>query len=139
MREKSIGSAVQSESSPVLSFEEQLKGVMQQCEVVEAVREDPSNIRLYMQMCKIITEVFRKNGSDDIRIDRQTVKASKVQEVFRQIRSDELRFVADNVCGIDYKIKFVKAYLTTALYNSVFESELGLRNSVNVDMKDGSV
>lgn len=139
MKEKSKRHAVQSESSPVLSFEEQLKGVMQHSEVAEAVREDPSNIRLYMQMCKIITEVLRKNGNDDIRIDGQTVKASKVQEIFRQIGSDELRYVAENVCAVDYKIKFIKAYLTTALYNSVFESELGLMNSVNVDMRDGSV
>ena len=112
---------------------------MRKCEVEEAVAEDPFNARLYEQMCKIMTEVFRKDGNADVKIGRQTLKASKVQEVFEQVGSTELRFVADNVCAVRYKIKFIKAYLTTALYNSVFESELRIINDVNSDAKDGGV
>ena len=130
---------VQSGSSQVLSFDSQLQAVMRKCEVEEAVAEDPFNARLYEQMCKIMTEVFRKDGNADVKIGRQTLKASKVQEVFEQVGSTELRFVADNVCAVRYKIKFIKAYLTTALYNSVFESELRIINDVNSDAKDGGV
>lgn len=131
------GVVIQSESSQVLSFDSQLQAVMRKCEFEDAVAEDPYNARLYEQMCKIMTEVFRKDGNADVKIGRQTLKASKVQEVFEQVRSTELRFVADNVCAVRYKIKFIKAYLTTALYNSVFESELRIINDVNSDAKDG--
>lgn len=136
-REKEV--VMQSESSQVLSFDSQLQAVKRKCEFEDAVAEDPHNARLYEQMCKIMTEVFRKDGNADVKIGRQTLKASKVQEVFEQVRSTELRFVADNVCAVRYKIKFVKAYLTTALYNSVFESELRIINDVNSDAKDGGV
>lgn len=135
--ERNKEAVVQSGSSQVLSFDSQLQAVMRKCEFEEAVAEDPHNARLYEQMCKIMTEVFRKDGNADVKIGRQTLKASKVQEVFEQVRSTELRFVADNVCAVSYKIKFVKAYLTTALYNSVFESELRIINDVNSDAKDG--
>lgn len=131
--EREKAAVVQSESSQVLSFDCQLQAVMKKCEVAEAIAEDPHNARLYEQMCKIMTEVLRKPGDADIKIGKQTLKASKVQEVFEQIGSNELRFVADNVCKVGYRIKFIKAYLTTALYNSVFESELGLINEVNCD------
>lgn len=137
--ERNKEAVVQSGSSQVLSFDSQLQAVMRKCEVEEAVAEDPFNARLYEQMCKIMTEVFRKDGNADVKIGRQTLKASKVQEVFEQVGSTELRFVADNVCAVRYKIKFIKAYLTTALYNSVFESELRIINDVNSDAKDGGV
>ncbi len=137
--EREKGVVMQSGSSQVLSFDSQLQAVMRKCEFEDAVAEDPYNARLYEQMCKIMTEVFRKDGNADVKIGRQTLKASKVQEVFEQVRSTELRFVADNVCAVRYKIKFVKAYLTTALYNSVFESELRIINDVNSDAKDGGV
>lgn len=135
--EKNKEAVVQSESSQVLSFDSQLQAVMKKCEFEDAVAEDPHNARLYEQMCKIMTEVFRKDGNADVKIGKQTLKASKVQEVFEHVRYTELRFVADNVCKVSYKIKFIKAYLTTALYNSVFESEFGLINEVNSDAKDG--
>lgn len=135
--ERNKGAVVQSGSSQVLSFDSQLKAVMRKCEVEEAIAEDPYNARLYEQMCKIMTEVFRKDGNADVKIGRQTLKASKVQEVFEQVGYTELRFVADNVCAVSYKIKFIKAYLTTALYNSVFESELRIINDVNSYAKDG--
>lgn len=135
--EREKGVVMQSGSSQVLSFDSQLQAVMRKCEFEDAVAEDPYNARLYEQMCKIMTEVFRKDGNADVKIGRQTLKASKVQEVFEQVRSTELRFVADNVCAVRYKIKFIKAYLTTALYNSVFESELRIINDVNSDAKDG--
>lgn len=135
--ERNKEAVVQSGSSQVLSFDSQLQAVMKKCEFDDAVAEDPYNARLYEQMCKIMTEVFRKDGNADVKIGRQTLKASKVQEVFEQVRSTELRSVADNVCAVSYKIKFVKAYLTTALYNSVFESELRVINDVNSYAKDG--
>ena len=135
--ERNKEAVVQSGSSQVLSFDSQLQAVMRKCEVEEAVAEDPFNARLYEQMCKIMTEVFRKDGNADVKIGRQTLKASKVQEVFEQVGYTELRFVADNVCAVSYKIKFIKAYLTTALYNSVFESELRVINDVNSYAKDG--
>ncbi len=134
--EREKGVVMQSESSQVLSFDSQLQAVMKKCELEDAVAEDPHNARLYEQMCKIMTEVFRKDGNADVKIGRQTLKASKVQEVFEQVGYTELRFVADNVCAVRYKIKFIKAYLTTALYNSVFESELRIINDVNSDAKD---
>lgn len=135
--EREKGVVMQSESSQVLSFDSQLQAVMRKCKVEEAIAEDPYNARLYEQMCKIMTEVFRKDGNADVKIGRQTLKASKVQEVFEQVGYTELRFVADNVCAVSYKIKFIKAYLTTALYNSVFESELRVINDVNSYAKDG--
>ena len=135
--EREKGVVMQSESSQVLSFDSQLQAVMRKCKVEEAIAEDPHNARLYEQMCKIMTEVFRKDGNADVKIGRQTLKASKVQEVFEQVGYTELRFVADNVCAVSYKIKFIKAYLTTALYNSVFESELRVINDVNSYAKDG--
>lgn len=126
--------AVKSPSCLVLSFEAELKEIMKRCEFNEAVSEDPFNERLYFQLCKIIAEIMRKSPTAKLKVNKEILSASQVQEVFRQIGSEELRYVADRYSDIDYPIKYIKAYLTSALYNSVFESEGGVQNQFNCDM-----
>lgn len=126
-------------SGHVLSFEAELKEIMKRYEFDEAVSEDPFNERLYFQLCKIITEIMRKPQTAKLKINKEILSASQVQEILRQIGYEELRYVADRYSNIDYPVKYIKAYLTSALYNSVFESEGGLQNKFNCDMSRKAV
>lgn len=127
-------SAVQSESSQVMSFDDRLKQVMLQVDFNEAITENPFDEQLYYQLCKIIAEVMNKPGYVMYRINKELISTSKIKEVFALIRRNELDHVIERFREIDYPVRSQQAYLIAALYNAVFESESALINQVNSDM-----
>lgn len=131
---KEMLSAVQSESSQVMSFDDRLKLVMLQVDFNEAITENPFDEQLYYQLCKIIAEVMNKPDNVKYRINKELISASKIKEVFALIRQQELNHVIERFREIDYPVRSQQAYLIAALYNAVFESESALINQVNSDM-----
>lgn len=125
-------------SRPVLSFGAELQKVMEECEFEEALSESGEENREMLEtICKIITEVRRKPPQGYMLIDREAVQVADVQDVYAQIGCIELCYVLDKFKKATREIKFVKAWLRTALYNSVFEAEAKMTNDVNVWMFGG--
>jgi hypothetical protein len=78
---------------------------------------------LYNELCLIMSEVLVMDPDSALKVNGATIKTSLVQEVFTQLRHDHLRLVFENFQYITYKVYNKKAYLRTALYNSLFEIE----------------
>ena len=131
---KEMLSAVQSESSQVMSFDDRLKLVMLQVDFNEAITENPFDEQLYYQLCKIIAEVMNKPDNVKYRINKELISASKIKEVFALIRQQELNHVIERFREIDYPVRSQQAYLIAALYNAVFESESAQINEIYCDM-----
>jgi hypothetical protein len=71
----------------------------------------------------IIAEVMKLDPECDIRIEGAARTAGMVQEVYSKIEHEHVQQVIDTFRAITHEIKNKKAYLRTALYNSVFELE----------------
>ncbi len=129
------------QSASILSFGDELEKVKEECEFEEALallcNPDEADRRLLEAMCKIITEMRRKPEKGYILIDKEAVSVAEVKEVYAQIGADELSQVLVNFKHVNYEIKFIKAWLRTALYNSVFETEARMTNDVNVFVNGG--
>ncbi len=114
-----------------MQFNDAINWARQNCGFRDAVLEDPANEKFYGQLCLIIAEIMSKAPASQIKLNGEMINVGQAQAVFSNITSWELRYVADRFCNIDYPVNRVKAYLTTALYNAVFESEAGNNNDFN--------
>lgn len=83
------------------------------------------------ELCLIITEVMKLKPENEIKIDGTMLSVEMVQEVFSLLKNEHLQFVLDNFEKVNHQINNKKAYLRTALYNSVFEIESHYTNSFN--------
>lgn len=91
------------------------------------------NNRICTELCKIITEVLMLAPDVLIRINGEQLSAELVQEIYLSLELEHLTFVQDKFESITYEIKSKKAYLRTALYNSVFEIDSHYTNLVSVN------
>lgn len=90
------------------------------------------------ELCYIIAEVYIINPDSKIAISDETLDAYLVQEIFSELRYQHLELVLDNFNAKTELVKNKRAYLRTALYNSVFEYESHYTNLVNHDMHGGN-
>ena len=91
------------------------------------------------ELCYIIAEVYIIDPDSKIKISDEILDAYLVQEIFRELTLEHLRLVKDNFEDQIELIKNKRAYLRTALYNSVFEIEAHYTNLVNHDMATGKL
>ena len=116
----------------------------------EAFRRAASQVELYectelterdhlRELCYIIAEVYIIDPDSKIKISDEILDAYLVQEIFRELTLEHLRLVKDNFEDQIELIKNKRAYLRTALYNSVFEIEAHYTNLVNHDMATGKL
>lgn len=116
----------------------------------EAFRRAASQVELYecagtferdhlRELCYIIAEVYIIDPDSKIKISDEILDAYLVQEIFRELTFEHLRLVNDNFKDQIELIKNKRAYLRTALYNSVFEIEAHYTNLVNHDMATGKI
>lgn len=92
----------------------------------------------YEEICKIITEVLFLNPANELKIAGELLPVLLVQEIFAQLTHEHIEMVADNFGMITNIINNKKAYLRTALYNSVYELESHYTNRVQHDMAEES-
>lgn len=87
------------------------------------------------ELCYIIAEIYIINPDSKVAISDETLDAYLVQEIFSELRYQHLELVLENFNSKTELVKNKRAYLRTALYNSVFEYESHYENLVNHDME----
>lgn len=80
----------------------------------------------------IMAEILIMPEHATIRIESEDKPANVVQMIFRSITHEHVALVLENFSKITYPIFNKKAYLRTALYNSVFEFESHYTNLFEV-------
>lgn len=82
-------------------------------------------------IANIITEVLILPDDAPIRISGYNLSAKTVALIFLDITHEHVVGVMQRFSEANYKIKHIKTYLRTALYNSFFEFEAREDNLVN--------
>lgn len=85
------------------------------------------------ELCYIMAEVYMIDEKSKIAVGGEPLDAYLVKEVFEELRYPHLEMVTDNFERETKYIKNKRAYLRTALYNSVFELEAHYTNLVKSD------
>ena len=109
-------------------FKDEIGAVAKQLELY-AVRE--MDKAFAYELCAIIAEVNLMRYDFRVKIGGEVLEAGLVKEVFACLTHDHLERVIDSFNTCVSEIRNKKAYLRTALYNSVFELEAGTINDVN--------
>ena len=86
------------------------------------------------EILKIIAEVFMLWDATPVKIAGLQIDGYILKQIFEQLHEEHLQLVIDNFHRIDYIVNHKKAYIRTALYNSVFEIEAHCENSVKHDL-----
>lgn len=122
------------ESLPVrLSFREAFRRAADQVGLREYAEDGEEEY--LRELCYIIAEVYLMDPNGAVRIGKEELGAYLVQEVFAELTVDHLRLVWTSFCEQTVLIRNKRAYLRTALYNSVFEFSASYANKVSHDMK----
>lgn len=111
-----------------LSFKDEIKAADEKLELYAVKDRDKA---LAYELCAIIAEVNVMRPSFSVKIGGEALEAGLVKEVFSCLTHDHLERVIEAFDSCKYEIRNKKAYLRTALYNSVFELEAGDRNLFN--------
>lgn len=94
---------------------------------------DKHEVAQAREICAIIAEVMLMRPDVPIKIAGELLDSTLVKQVFKEISAEHVRLVIRNFNGVTGLIRNKRAYLRTALYNSVFELEAHYRNLVNHD------
>lgn len=117
------------------SFREAISRAERQVEM-EIIRQDREiEAGLGRELCMIMAEVYMMDSEKPIRISGEWMDGHVVQQVFAELRRDHVVMVADEFCRLTSDIRNKKAYLRTALYNSVFSIDAHYTNRVNHDLR----
>ena len=113
---------------------EALDHVMSQVEY-QCFTEGPFNHidPLFKELCLVIAEVLVLCHDSTLKVNGALISAHIVQDVFFRIRNDHIRLVFNNFRCVTQRIVNKKAYLRTALYNSIFEIESHFVNAFVCD------
>lgn len=85
------------------------------------------------EICFIIAEMYILPPGAEVRIGGITLTAGAAAEVYRCLTHEHIVMVAENLNEIKYRVKHIKTYIRTALYNSVFEYESRYDNDFNTE------
>ncbi|MBO5211449.1 MAG: hypothetical protein J6B80_05920 [Clostridia bacterium] len=100
-------------------------------EVIEIDYFDKADRPFAETIANIITEVLILPDDASVRISGYNLSAKTVALIFLDIRYEHVAGVMQRFREANYKIKHIKTYLRTALYNSFFEFEAREENLVN--------
>jgi len=100
-------------------------------EVIEIDCFDKADKYFAETIANIITEVLILPDDAPVRISGYNLSAKTVALIFLDIRYEHVVGVMQRFREANYKIKHIKTYLRTALYNSFFELEAQVENFVN--------
>ena len=117
------------ESGRVGSFYEVLAAVKKQIDF-DTFREDTAQAK---EICLIIAEILCLPDGTEVGMGGERIPIEIVKNIYSRLRYEHVEAVIDAFSTIKYEIKYEKAYLRKALYNSVFEYESDIRNQVASD------
>lgn len=86
------------------------------------------------ELCMIIAEVLTLPAGALIRIEGEDREAADVAEIYGMLNYSHIEAVIDSLDATRYRIRAMKTYLRTSLYNAVFTLENSLDNEVRSDM-----
>lgn len=89
------------------------------------------------ELCFIMAEIYLMHPDSHIKISGEELDGYLVQQIFSEITNQHIVLVITNFNRNTYLIKNKKAYLRTALYNSVFELEADVSNVASVAIAGG--
>lgn len=110
-----------------LSFDETVGEVTRQLEV-ECLESRGHSKPQILEICMIIAEIYMRNPNGSVRIGKELLDNSIVQQVYRKLTADHVDMVMDNLSRITTVIHNKKQYIRTALYQSAFELEVHYAN-----------
>lgn len=113
-----------------LSFREAYRRAATQTEMQACT---DSRKGMMAELCYIMAEVYMIDEKSKIAVGGEPLDAYLVKDVFAELRYPHLEMVTDNFERETKYIKNKRAYLRTALYNSVFELEAHYTNLVKSD------
>ena len=113
------------------SFREAFRRAAQQ---VELNCSDIGEKDALRELCYIIAEVYIIDPDSKVKISDEILDAYLVQEIFGELTLEHLRLVHSNFHDQTDLVKNKRAYLRTALYNSVFEINAHYTNLVKHDL-----
>ena len=116
-----------SSSGRVSSFDETVGEVTRQLEV-ECLESRGYSKPQLLEICMIIAEIYMRNPNGSVRIGKELLDNSIVQQVYRKLTAEHVDMVMDNLSRITTVIHNKKQYIRTALYQSVFELEAHYAN-----------
>lgn len=88
-------------------------------------------------ICRIIAEVYILPANTPIRIEGTQIPARVVRDIYKQLTHEHIALCLESFFNASYKIRYIKGYFRTALYNSVLEFDLHYRNQVEADLSGG--
>lgn len=83
------------------------------------------------ELCRIIALIWVLDDGADVRIGGEIYPAAVVKDVFGLITAEHIGYVMTRFRAVKSEIQSKRAYLTTALFNSVFELDADATNQVN--------
>ena len=107
------------------SFREAYRRAAEQTELSCAAPEERNALR---ELCYIIAEVYIMDPDAKVHIAGEALDAYLVQEIFGELTMEHLRMVREGFGQRAESVKKKRAYLRSALYNSVFELEAHYEN-----------
>lgn len=114
------------------SFSSVLKNIREQIELESFSKSTQPQAN---EIALIMAEVMIMSEHAKIRIESEDKSAEMAQTIFRSITHEHVQLVLEKFSKITYPVFNKKAYLRTALYNSVFELESHYSNLVEVNLK----
>ena len=113
------------------SFREAISRAERQVEYDALISRETISRALVKEACMIIAEVYMMDPEKPIRVSGEWLDGHVVQEVFSELTSEHVETVIEEFCRLVCDIRNKKAYIRTALYNSVFSIESHYTNKVN--------
>ena len=117
------------------SFREAICRAERQVRRDDILHDKAMRPELLRELCMIMAEVYMMDADKPIRISGEWLDGYVVQQVFCEIEREHVEMVAGEFCRVTEDIRNKKAYLRTALYNSVFSIEAHYTNRVNHDLR----
>ena len=106
-------------SRPVPSFREALNRVT---ENIQLECFEPEDREFAVELARIIADVLVRPDEGFVRIEGRRIPTRSAKEVFEEIEHENVLQVIRTFEQTQTLIKHRRAYLQTALYNSVFET-----------------
>ncbi len=100
---------------------------------IEIQSFDERDLAQAHEICAIMAEISLMRMDIPVRIAGEPLDSTLVKQVFEEITAEHVQLVIRNFNGVTGLIRNKRAYLRTALYNSVFELESHYKNLVNHD------
>ena len=117
------------------SFREAISRAERQVRRDDILHDRTVRAELLRELCMIMAEVYMMDPDKPIRISGEWLDGHVVQQMFSEIERDHVEMVVSEFYRLTDEIRNKKAYLRTALYNSVFSLEAHYTNRVNHDLK----